>query len=352
MTERIGDIRAEAHEWRARIDGAELDREDRRAFDRWMAADPLHAAAYAEAEVIWKGLGALDYDPALDQPLPDEQTGAGVVRSWQSSIRLLAAGGVAAFAALAAVFVALPFLHKTPSGNMAADAPVVATYVTAPREVRDVTLTDGSMVTLGALSEISFMVGEGLRTAKLLSGHAFFHVAKNPDAPFIVEIGGAKVIVTGTAFDLQRRGDRVDVSVSEGSVRVTHALVIGETDAVSAWEADASRSMVQSATLTAGERITASRTNGLGQKRVIAVEEIGAWRSGQLVYLNAPLGDIVADLNRYADTPIKIDAAARKLRLSGAFPADDVDGLLDLLETALPVRVMEKDAVQVIEIVN
>ncbi|MEM9168012.1 MAG: FecR domain-containing protein [Pseudomonadota bacterium] len=355
MTARMVEIRTEAHEWRARIDDGALDGDDRRAFDRWMAADPLHAAAYAEAELVWKGLGAVDFDPALDQPLAGERSRAQAAVFRHSPKWLSPAGAAAALVAVAAIFAAAaPYWRQTQTVERIADAPLATTYETDRGEIRTVALPDGSSVTLGALSQISFATGPGVRAATLASGSAFFDVADDPDAPFTVAIGGARVVVTGTVFDVQRRGDRVDVAVAEGSVRVTHPLVIGKPGAAADWGADAGRGgagqrMVQSTTLAAGERVSASRADGLGRKEAATADALGAWRNGLLVYLNAPLGDVVADLNRYADAPITVDAAARELRLSGTFSSDDVGGLLAVLETALPVTVTKKDGAQAIE---
>ncbi|MEM1104032.1 MAG: FecR domain-containing protein [Pseudomonadota bacterium] len=348
MSARLAKIRADAHEWRARIDDGQLSHADRRNFELWIAADPLHAAAYAEAEIVWSGLGAVAYDAALARPPAGEAAaGGGGFRLF--GMPVWAPVGALAACLAAAVFLT-PFLLTGFGGpSPVAEAPVMERYETERGALSTVALADGSSVTIGAFSVLEVAIAETARQARLVRGSAFFEVAPDPDAPFSVAIGAAKVIVTGTAFDLQRRADAVDIAVSEGDVRVTHALAIGRRDPATPWGAAPRGAITQMVDLSAGERVTASRAEGLGEKAPIETDALGAWRRGHLVYLDAPLGDVVADLNRYSATPLKIDGAASRLRLSGTFPADDVAGLLSLLETALPVRVRDTGDGQIIE---
>ena len=54
---------------------------------------------------------------------------------------------------------------------------------------------------------------------------------------------------------------------------------------------------------------------------------------------NWRLADLVAELARYRRGFLRCDPAVAELRVSGAFPVNDTDAGLRLLEKTLPVRI-------------
>src|SRR3546814_11678062 len=75
-------------------------------------------------------------------------------------------------------------------------------YRTGTGEMRNVTLSDGSSVTLDTGSAIAVNYGDGRRGVRLLAGRAWFDVAHDERHPFTVSAADARVRVTGTAFDV------------------------------------------------------------------------------------------------------------------------------------------------------
>ena len=116
-----------ALDWLLRIEAAPGDRLLRAQRDAWLAEQPSHAAAYRQAERVWRLTGAAS--PATGPSRP--------VR-WRR-------GGLAlAAAALAACLVLW----------LATSVLVRADYRTGAGETRDVALPDGSTVSLDADSAI------------------------------------------------------------------------------------------------------------------------------------------------------------------------------------------------------
>ena len=71
----------------------------------------------------------------------------------------------------------------------------------------------------------------------------------------------------------------------------------------------------------------------------VAPEEAGAWRLGHLSYIEAPLADLVADLNRYYAPGIRLsDPELGAFRLTASFRVEDIDTFLSTLPDAAPVR--------------
>lgn len=319
-------IREQAHRWRVLMASGDPTPSDRAAFRAWLAADDRHRAAYDRAERLWRGLGAVDgladMEP-LDRPLFGERlvmglrAAAGAVR--RPAVQLAGAGGVAA-ALLVAVLLGpqLSTLLHTPD------------HVTQVAEIRDVTLPDGSQVTLGARSAMDVAFGPDERGVALTRGEAFFDVVHDPARPFVVRVDDTRVRVLGTRFEVHRGPERVRVSVAEGSVEVTHI----QTRPAAVDPAPTPQRRV----LSAGQQIVARPSAPLSDVRTVSPAHPGAWRSGRLVYVGAPLSEVIADANRYYDATIALasdDLGA--LTITAGFRTDQIDDMIDSLVAALPI---------------
>jgi transmembrane sensor len=96
VNERQDDPDSAAAAWFARLQGDAVLAEDRRAFERWLAADPRNTSAWARCQDVWNDLTLLDSDPAL-AALRADALGAGDAAPERLSRRgLLAAAGVVA----------------------------------------------------------------------------------------------------------------------------------------------------------------------------------------------------------------------------------------------------------------
>lgn len=88
------------------------------------------------------------------------------------------------------------------------------------------TLTDGSTVYLAGNSTFSFPEKFSPNERSVtLAGEAYFDIAQNPEKPFVIETGSAKVEVLGTAFNV-KTATSVDFElvVERGKVKVTPKL--------------------------------------------------------------------------------------------------------------------------------
>lgn len=332
MTGPNDSVISEAHQWRSRLADPSLSASDKRAFDEWMQADPRHVAAFADAETFWRVLGEVEYDERIDRPLLSER-----VRTWFGSLHrfdaaahpLRALGGVTAVVA-AGLLIALFF----PGFGTVPPQPLVFETRVA-EELQAIALTDGTDVQLAAGSRIEVSIEPQARTVELARGAAFFDVAPDPDRPFRVVAGGAAVRVTGTTFDVQRGIETVSVSVAEGRVVVAQTVqTAGDSAAGGSGEPAPVR------VLGANQRVVLSE-DGLGEVVAVDPDDVAAWRSGRLVYTRRTLAEIVDEVSRYHDRPVRVDPAVAGLRLSGRFRTDDIEGMLATLDEALPIEVVD-----------
>lgn len=278
-------------------------------FDAWLEADPLHAECWAQIAGTARGIAQTEpaHREQWNKPLRQTEeharrarTSKAVHRPVRGAWRRISRKSIAAAAVAACALAAI-----APDAMLRLNADML----TATGEVRNVTLEDGSRVTLGPDSAIDVDYAAKERTVHLLKGQAWFEVARDPTRPFRVEAKALTATVLGTGFDVLMIGDITRVSVAHGRVRV----------------ADGSATRV----LTAGQWVSAEAgrlTGGDGRPAAL-----GLWRNGEIVARDGGTiagvidelrpwygGHIVLASDKLGERPVagfyRTDDAARTLR--------------------------------------
>ena len=213
--------------------------------------------------------------------------------------RFLRGIGAAAAVALVAVVAVMGWASSRP-----------LTY-TAPTGSRlAVSLPDGSDVTLNAGSTLRAPRRfQDTRDVSLV-GEAYFEVA-HADAPFVVTTPDAEVVVLGTHFGVRAWPSDPDpgttVALTEGAVRLSplarpsQAVDLAPGDVRHVGASGAPEAVAEGSTQTAL-----------------------AWRQGDLVYNDRPLGDVLGDVERRFGVDLgATPAALRQRRVSVALRAPD-----------------------------
>lgn len=209
-------------------------------------------------------------------------------------------------------------------------------YVSEVAQTQVLQLEDGSEVILAAGSQLESNFSAERRDVTLLHGQAFFSVAKDAQRPFFVTTDSATIRVVGTRFDVRRDRDRVKVSVEEGIVDVVHRA---EPGAGYARDEQATNTPVR---LLAGQQVHVDESV-LSDVATVDVSEVASWRDGKLVYHNARLSEVVADVNRYRHGHIALGADhLDDLRVTASFSVDQVSMVVSMLEQSLPVSVFRE----------
>jgi len=282
------------------------------ALTLWLEADPRHAAAFDEAALIDDTVDR--HRAAIAAILPRDEAAEPAPPRRRAGWRWAAGGGLAA---ALAVVVALPMLQQAPEA-----APTV--YASQPGRTRDVALADGSRITLSAASRIS--VGAHQRTIALDSGAAWFDVPHDPTRQLTVTAGGYRITDIGTRFSVDAEDGRVVVAVAQGQVTVDPPV----GDAV---------------TLAAGQRLSGT-VDAAPVVSAVAAQSVGAWRTGRLVYNDAPLSMVAADISRYRGAPVVVDPSLKGRRFSGVLVIGDGSTLVSDFAGVAGLRVERRgDAV-------
>lgn len=188
---------------------------------------------------------------------------------------------------------------------------------TAVGQRQNLQLADGSQVQLNSASHLRIEHRLRSRQLELVQGEASFAVVHAAE-PFIVRSQGVAVRDIGTVFNV--RSDRRGVAV---------AVIEGEVE-VSAGQAPLQR-------LDGGQQLLAS-AGQLGAVEAADLSRVSAWQHGKLRFDGTPLRDVVADIQRYRQAPIRLaDPHLGELRVSGEFDSQAVESLIDLLPAILPV---------------
>lgn len=303
------------------------DAQEMAAFEAWLAADSRHVDAFekvkrAFGDVTW----AVEDRGVYDEP-------------WILRPRTWAWGAAAAVLAACALFVG--YHHVGPKVMVAS---------TDFGETRALKMPDGTEVTLAAHSHLGVHYTHGLRQVTLTSGEAYFNVVHDRTRPFSVAVGPYEVRDIGTQFNIDKRETSIEIAVLSGEVALGKPgqssandihLKAGQLLRVSLGGGHAQDAGGPAKTLAPAARV--NRPDALVVSEVTplsAAATRAAWREGRLAYDDAPLEDIVFDINRYYRPGVSLaDAQLGKRRLTTVFAPKDINRFIDTLPLAVGAEV-------------
>lgn len=286
------EIDEEAADWAARIDARGLDVEHDPELLAWLHGDARRAGALLRAQAA---LSFLDRGRALASVAPSVEVVVGAAAGPDRRALIAGAGGMAvALVSGIGLWAARPQRLDTQLG-----------------EIRRVPLADGSLVAINTKTALDVVMKPRSRRIVLREGEAWFQVAKDPERPFVVAAGTARVRAVGTAFSVRRgeeEGAGVDVMVTEG---VVEAWIDGDP---------APRRRV-----SAGSRILlASAVSPTVAEAPSEIERSLAWRNGEIALDGESLDQAARLFNRYNSRQIVIeDPVLARERFVGLFQTNE-----------------------------
>ena len=313
-----------AARWAARKMSNEMTATETSAFEVWIDADPRHREAYEDymalSDLAVEANDALNAD-ALATELEEYANRQTSRRSW-----LVAAPAMAASIVAAAFFF-------TAMSNSQVDP---LRYATARGETKEVTLADGSMVSLNTDSVLEVVFEDGMRSVSLTRGEALFDVVRDAQRPFVVASPGAETRVLGTKFNVRAVGSETIVSVLSGVVEVGAEAIDTMQDE-------------NTVTLIAGQEAVVNQDDQQKSVRTFNPDRVTSWMRGKAYYENRPLAAVVNDLNRYYRTEFILgDSALGDIRVTGGFDLKDQAITEEALVIALSLRAERNAAGQIV----
>ncbi|WP_285418643.1 FecR family protein [Pseudomonas sp. efr-133-TYG-5] len=301
-------VRDDAARWFVRLQEPPVSIAEQQRFDAWLDEHPQHREEFQLLQGLWSAADRLPAArlQALTQAPPARRARRPLLRYALAASVLAAALGLGLFSGL-----------NHPAGYR-------AEFATAAGERKHVALPDGSVIDLNSRSRLQVRYEADRRLIELSGGEALFSVEHDTSRPFVVDTGNGRVTVTGTRFDVRRDVNQTRVAVEQGTVKV-QGRDAAEHEFIS---------------LTAGLGTHVDAQGRVAAAYAVNPAELTAWRSGKLVFNNASLGAVAAEVSRYRDKPLTVaNPSVANLRLTSVFKSDDTDALLKALPNILPVAV-------------
>ncbi|MFL9925155.1 FecR domain-containing protein [Herbaspirillum lusitanum] len=305
-----GDALDAALNWFVTLSSGEVSAQERREFEQWLAqpGNQQHWGLIEQFQHALRGVPGPVAGQALRktrQPVMSRRMALGVL------------GGIAAGALL--------YTQRDSLLEMNAD------QRTATGEQKTITLADGTQVMLDTHTALDIRFDGQQRRIILRRGAIMIETAHQPgwaDQPFIVQTTQGEVRALGTRFTVREEDPsrsanrRVLVAVMEGAVEISPGA------------------RANSARLKAGQQ------TGFSASRIDAPAPLDlnaqAWAQGMLVARSRTLGDFLQELGRYRPGILNCDGEVAEMRVTGVFPLDDTDRILNALAQAFPLRIKRR----------
>ena len=207
----------------------------------------------------------------------------------------------------------------------------LATYehvVTAPGQMREVTLPDGTEVILNVASSLKYNARYGKEVREVwLDGEAFFDVESDAECPFSIHSGMLDVNVTGTSFNVCAYQDdtRTSVTVKSGKVGVTY----GDDDIRMNLHPD--------------EEIVINTDDSSVSRNTVTAKDAMAWMKGNLVFRQNTLPEAIRILRRYYPCDIELRDSTSRVRLSGTHDNKSLESVLESICFSAGLHYTEND---------
>ncbi len=200
-----------------------LNASDLQTLEAWIEDSEDNKTYYNQVREIW---GNSENFMAFDAVNVDEDYELFAKKVGFINERQLSAKSFISLKNIAAIL--LPFLAISLVFTLYQTTPGFGKWVAyeSSNTIEKITLPDHSIVDLNANSELVYKRNfKGAERSLSLEGEGYFKVTKNPNKPFVVNVGETKVRVLGTAFYLEE-----DKSNGEVTLIVTEGKVLFSTD--------------------------------------------------------------------------------------------------------------------------
>ena len=253
---------------------------------------------------------ASDVIPLRGRPTPPPLVAA--TTRWRRS-GLLAAAAVVVVAGASLLWRVTQADHRPTAGLAVASME----YTTGVGRLDTLRLADGTSVMLGPSSRLRLEPDYGRRARMLtLEGQAFFDVVHDDARPFVVRTASATLRDVGTTFSVESDRDLgTRIAVTSGAVDVAAVAARGGEPTV----------------LHGGDR---AEVNGdhMTVERGVVSGDATSWTRGTLVFHDASMTSVAADLRRWYGIRLVVDdstlAARRVTATFDRASADDVGRVL------------------------
>ena len=212
----------------------------------------------------------------------------------------------------------------------------LATYehiVAAPGQIREITLPDGTEVTLNVASSLKYNARYGKESREVwLDGEAFFDVESNEECPFSIHSGMLDVNVTGTSFNVCAYNDNPMTTVTVKSGKV--GVVYGDDDI--------------RMNLRADEEIVINTDDSSVSRNTVNAMDALKWMRGSLIFRQNTLPEVIRILRRHYSCDIELRDSTSSVRISGTHDNKSLESVLESICFSAGLHYTENDGCYII----
>ncbi|EIK68137.1 sigma factor regulatory protein FecR [Pseudomonas synxantha BG33R] len=293
-------VAEQAVHWLLEMQQGALTPRQQAAWQQWLNAHSEHQRAWEQIQQVNQRLRG------MPSPLAHAALNAPRSSSRRQALKLLLILGAGSAAAWS-----LRQQHILP--------PLSADYRSPVGQRRTVQLADGSQLQLNTGSAVDVHFDGRQRLVRLLEGEILL-TSRAGDTPLRVLTGQGLLSSQAARLNVRQFNDLTQLAVLAGQVEVMPNNYSGLPLSV-----DAARQV--NFTRKGWDTPRATDAN------------CGAWADGMLVAAHMRLEDFLNELGRYRRGQLNCDPQVANLLLSGSYPLDNSERILDLLEISLPVKV-------------
>lgn len=293
-------VAEQAVHWLMEMQQGALNPRQQAAWQQWLDAHSEHQRAWDHIQRVNQRLRG------MPSPLAHAALNAPKSSSRRRALKLLLVLGAGSAAAWS-----LRQQHLLP--------PLSADYRSPVGQRRKVQLADGSQLQLNTGSAVDVHFDGQQRLIRLLEGEILLTARAGP-APLTVLTGQGLLSSQAARLNVRQFGDHTQVAVLDGQAEILPSRYSGLP-----------------LTVGAAHQVNFTR-KGWDTPRATDANS-GAWADGMLVAAHMRLEDFLNELSRYRRGQLNCAPQVANLLLSGSYPLDDSERILDLLQVSLPVSV-------------
>ena len=286
-------VAEQAVHWLMEMQQGALSPRQRLAMQQWLDAHSEHRRAWEHIQRVnqrLRGVSSPLAHAALSGPKPGSR------RQALKLLLILGAGSA----------VTWGMREHNPLPSLLAD------YRSPIGQRRKISLGGGDQLQLNTASAVD--VDSSARLIRLLEGEILLTTAQS----FEVRTAQGLLKTQGARLNVRQFADRTQLALFEGRVELS---------------SNGRAPML----LPLARQLSFTSTSVSAAKPLDA--NSGAWADGMLVAAHMRLEDFLSELGRYRRGQLNCDPQVANLLLSGSYPLDDSERILDLLEVSLPVKV-------------
>lgn len=300
----------------------------------WVESHPDHAHEFTRVTKLWHKVQDTIPDPVTDldqewhriatkiDPARVHETNREVVHLKQhEQVKRPAWIALSLGIAAGLLILALPAFLFFRNGS-----PDSRTVVAVAEKMTELTLSDGTRVTLNAGSSLSYPAEfRGYLRDVTLKGEAWFEVARDPSKPFTIAAENVRIRAVGTSFFVNTRtsDDCKEIILEKGCVKVFY-------------QPRPERMTV----LLPGERAEAATEDYVILKSENQNINYLAWKTRHIVFNNTPLKEVVQLLiSVYRCDIVIAGGIPDDCRISATFDKQSLTSVLKVLSATLDIRI-------------